>query len=100
MLVAAGCCRLLVLYASKISASLLPSQPGKILCLHLVHLREFDINRGGTAKDATHHLQRLTVFVDVVDSASEVREWTLVDADLLALVELDLHRRLVLRHIG
>ena len=40
------------------------------------------------------------VFVDVVDGAGEVGEGALVDADLLALLELDLHRRLVLGGLG
>ena len=47
-----------------------------------------------------HDLEGLAVFVDIVDGAVEVGEGALVDADLLALFELDLGGGLVLGGLG
>src|SRR5882757_355 len=73
---------------------------GRRLFLDLLYLGEGKLDRSRTAKDADHDLEGLLVFVDVVDGSVEVGEGSLVDADLLALGELDLHRRLVLRNVG
>src|ERR1019366_5355212 len=64
------------------------------LLFRLVDFGELDFDRGGAAEDRDHDLERLTIFVDVVHGAVEVGEGSFVDADLLALLELDLHGRL------
>src|SRR5215475_11309044 len=65
----------------------------------LVHLRELDLDWSGSTEDADHDLEGLLVFVDLVHCSGEVGKRPFVNANLLALVELDLQCRLVLRYI-
>src|SRR6201996_1284815 len=73
---------------------------GRVLLHRFFYLAELQFPRSRAAEDRHHHLQRLAVFVDLVDHAVEVGKRTLGDAHRLVLFELDLHPRLVFRHIA
>src|SRR2546423_15049737 len=58
--------------------------------LKLLDLQEVQLNRRLTAKDADQHLDLVLLGVDLVDRPDELGERAVVDADALALGELDL----------
>src|SRR5581483_8349103 len=65
---------------------------------NLFYLAELEFDRRGAAEDRDHDLERLAIFVDLVDHTVEVGERPVSDAHLLVLLELDLEPRLVLRN--
>src|SRR6266487_3882979 len=55
--------------------------------LDLLHLKELELDRRGSSEDRDHDLQRRAVGVDVFHDAGEVREGTVGDPHVLALLE-------------
>src|ERR1700733_14355315 len=68
------------------------------LLFRLLNVREGNLGRRRASEDADHNLERLLVFVDVVDCAVEVRKRAFGDAYLLALGKLELELGLFLGH--
>src|SRR5687767_6285039 len=65
----------------------------------LLHLQKVQFDRRRAAEDRDHHLQRVPVEVHLVHDAVEAGERTLVDPDLIPLLEGVLGLRL-LRRLG
>src|SRR5208283_2571422 len=68
---------------------------------HFLHLPKFQFHRSRPPENRDHHLQRLAIFIHVIDHARKRREWTFPNPHRLALLKLNLELRLLpaVRHL-
>src|SRR5688572_28818424 len=76
---------------------LLTPRTGSVL--QLLDLQEVELHRGLAAEDADQHLDLVLLRVDLVDRADELGERTVLDANALTLLVLDLELRRLDPHL-
>src|ERR1700677_3116994 len=87
------------LLASRASLSLSSTLYPLLLRLDLLNIRKRNLGRCWPAKDRHHHLERLLIFIDVINRAIEVVERPIGNPNLLTLRKLELELRLLLGHV-